>query len=151
MNESAGDRPTGQQKPPQPMLPKILLQGIAIAITSVVFLSKPRITCSEALYLSIQVGMTRRDVEQILCAPPGEYTSAAYSYFPPDCFLRRNAKWITWVADDGAISVLVDGNDTVLAKEFSSVLLIEDCWFQLKFYLHRLFGTNVLQRWVQQI
>ena len=31
MNESAGDRPTGQQNPPQPMLPKILLQGIAIA------------------------------------------------------------------------------------------------------------------------
>jgi hypothetical protein len=124
---------------------------VIIIITSVIFLSRPRITCSKARYLSIQVGMTRRDVEHVLGAPPGEYTSAAFSYFPPDCFLRPNVNWLTWVADDGAISVLVDGNDTVLAKEFSSVLLIEDCWFQLKFCLHRLFGMNVLQRWLQQI
>jgi hypothetical protein len=31
MNESAGDQLTGQQNPLQPMVPKILLQGIAIA------------------------------------------------------------------------------------------------------------------------
>jgi len=68
----------------------------------------------------ITVGMTQSEVEEILAAPPGDYTTADWVGGPLDAWSSGS---LAWISDKGYIAVRFDDSRVVRVAFFSIVLL----------------------------
>jgi hypothetical protein len=94
--------------------------------------ANPRI--SQAVCEKIREGMTESDVEELIGAPAGDYTTGPVTrapclgtgYVVVECETRKE-----WISDQGAIVVRFDQNKKVVLAQFSGVTRINESLLSL--------------------
>ena len=106
---------------------KLLWTGIAAGLTvALYFLVRPAApghNFDRASFEKINKGMTLAEVEAILGAPAGDYTTRPTI---SECDVGLGPGEKEWVSDEGAISVWFDPDGRILFTSFSPVFLRTD-------------------------
>jgi hypothetical protein len=78
---------------------------------------------------SIEIGMSRSEIETRLGAPPGVYISPSKIWYP----IPLGGKFIgyeAWVSDEGELHVLFDDDEKSVSADVMDVALVERSWLQ---------------------
>ncbi|MCI0455854.1 MAG: outer membrane protein assembly factor BamE [Gemmataceae bacterium] len=107
----------------------VYLLGIGIALVACAFvltdhLLRPRPAITQASWERIRPGMSLRQVEDILGAPPGNYTRQCVllDLYGGGLFMKLDGlgrgTFKEWVGDQGAVQILVDPTGRVVWGRF---------------------------------
>src|SRR5262245_24259546 len=100
----------------------LIICTCAIALAAVLLWLPARASVSKSASDRIQLAMTRFEVEALIGAPPGDYTfrKKFYQKWVWDGAWGANWHVVTWATDEGAILVILEGDETVVHHWFQS-------------------------------
>jgi hypothetical protein len=113
---------------------RLLLVGVALVVLGgwlTVWMTGPKHHITRESIFRIKEGMTQHEIEEILGAPPGDYSpgDSVVAYLEPPGRLSGNqvaaiafAKKAVWVGDEAAVRVWFNNNDKAARCDYGFVV-----------------------------